>query len=79
MFLFSKNKISDKKDSSSKMKKDVIIYDYINRLEDKVKECHYRRCREEYNEAGIHSSGKETDPLLAGQLAHEDRKEEERD
>ena len=39
MFLFSKNKISDKKDSSSKMKKDVIIYDYINRLEDKVKEC----------------------------------------
>lgn len=39
MFLFSKNKISDKKDSNSKMKKDVIIYDYINRLEDKVKEC----------------------------------------
>ena len=39
MFLFSKNKISDKKNSSSKMKKDVIIYDYINRLEDKVKEC----------------------------------------
>lgn len=39
MFLFSKNKISDKKDSSSRTKKDVIIYDYINRLEDKVKEC----------------------------------------